>query len=307
MMRILDKIRHFIIWRTLQRRTQHPIYIIPTIDGLKVLGLNFLLLVIGLIYANNYVLLFNFILFCLVLGSMFYTHHNLRGLKILFAGIEHGHELEGNLLKINFQSTNPEGHDRIDIEVFHHDLISFSNTPFYYPFRSMIESHQMYLIFKGRGKKKFKYIGASTSFPLGFFKAFTFFNVDCSFYCYPERIDQHLSILDSELGRNEEKEETELKSYRVGDPLKRVDWKKLAKSNQWYTKSLIGDEDKIIYLDLDSKHQKFENLLKQASYMISSAEINGIEYGIKINHQVVLEAARGSAHQENCLRFISDL
>lgn len=306
-MKILDKIRTFFIWRTLRGRTNHPIYIVPTSDGLKVLSLNFLLLIIGLIYANNYVLLFNFILFCLVLGSMFYTHHNLRGLKLLFGGVENGYEKEGNLLKLSFQSNNNEGHDRLELEAYHQDLISYSADPFFYPANTSIKAFEMNLHFKGRGKKHFRHIGISTKFPLGFFKAFTFFSLDSTFYCFPERIDGQLSILDPEVGHDDEKEETELRNYRLGDPLKRVDWKKLAKSNQWYTRSFSGHENQLIYLNLESENKNFEALLRQASFSISAAEINGAEYGIKINRQIVLEAGRGSVHQENCLRFISEL
>lgn len=306
-MKLFDKIENFIVWKTLRGRKKHPIYIIPTLDGFKVLGLNFLLLIIGLIYANNYVLLFNFILFCLVLGSMFYTHHNLRGLNIFFIGVENGYEKEANLLKITFQSTNPEGHDRIEVEAFHPDLISFSGKPFFMKTQSSIAGHEMSLVFQGRGKKTLNYVGISTKFPLGFFKAFTYFNIDSSFYCYPERVDQKLTIAKLEDGTNNEKEETELRNYRLGDPLKRVDWKKLAKSNHWYTKSLSGNEHQIIYITLEKNSTEIESQIKQASFLISQAETNGMEYGIRMNDQVIITSDKGSIHQENCLRFLSDL
>ncbi len=307
MLTLLDKIRLFFIWKTLQRRSAHPIYIIPTVDGLKVLSLNFLLLIIGLIYANNYVLLFNFILFCVVLGSMFYTHYNLKGLNLLFAGISDGFEKESNHLKLSFTSRNPNGHDRLEVEPFHYDLISFSNDEFSYKNHNPIDTHEMNLTFRNRGQKKLQYICVSTKFPLSFFKAFTYFKIECSFYNFPERANHHIPILCESQGQIDDSDDTELKEYKIGDPLRRVDWKKLAKSNIWYTKAFSGHDFKQIYFNIDSDYENKENLLKQVSYSISTAEVNNLEYGLKINKQIVIEAGKGSLHQENCLRFISDL
>lgn len=291
----------------LQSRKTHPIYIVPTADGAKVLALNFLLLVIGLIYANNYVLLFNFFIFCLVLGSMFYTHYNLRGMRLIFGQVQNGHANEGNLLTLNFNSSNLLGHDRVLVSAYHQEFDAPFEQTFSYPPRTSTLSVTLPLRFKKRGEKMLRHIGISTEFPLGFFKAFTFFTIDSSFVCYPERINNHLSLIENFDGADREESETELKKYIIGDSLKRVDWKRLAKSNLWLTKSLVGEDHLKIYINLSHDETNIEDVLKQAAFSMSEAEINGIDYGLKLNDNVLLEPDKGSYHLEKCLLAISSL
>lgn len=304
-MLLFEKIRFYFIRRMLQSRKTHPIYIVPTADGLKVLGLNFLLLVIGLIYANNYVLLFNFFIFCLALGSMFYTHFNLRGMRLVFSHVQNGHANEGNLLSLNFSSQNLLGHDRILVSVYHDELDGQNKHMFSYPPRASTASVQLALSFKKRGEKTLHHIGISTEFPLGFFKAFTFFSFSSNFICYPERIDSHLSLVENIGGLDREESDTELKKYLIGDSLKRVDWKRLAKSKQWLTKSLVGEDHLKVYINIAHNESNIETVLKQAAFSISEAEINGIDYGLKLNDTILIEPNKGTHHQEKCLLAIS--
>ena len=107
---MITLLKEFFYDRISSSRKAHPIYILPTIDGLKVMALNFILLVMGLIYANNYVLLFNFILFCLFLGSMFYTHFNLSGLTLKNTQFPSMYVNENGVLSLTFNSSNAQGH-----------------------------------------------------------------------------------------------------------------------------------------------------------------------------------------------------
>lgn len=300
-----EKIKNFLIWKTLKSRSIHPIYIIPTANGLKVLTLNFLLLVIGLIYANNYVLLFNFLIFCLTLGSMFYTHYNLRGLNIVFCGVENGYAKESNVLRLSFKTTNQQGHHNLLLKAYHKSLLSYHSNFFSIKENNQLFAHEIDLCFSSRGKQQLKHVGVETTFPLGFFKAFTYYSIDCEFFCYPSRKNIDLNVFEKAIGFDHSEEETEHKKYQLGDPLKRVDWKRVAKSNKWYTKSLVGNENPKVYFSLDTQDTNLEKALEQISFDITTAEINGNEYGIKVNKQLILEASHGKTHQDECLKALT--
>ena len=158
----------------------HPIYILPTADGLKVIILNLILLVMGLVYANNYVLLFNFILFCLFLGSMFYTHFNLSGLTLENAQFPPMHANENGLLNLVFKSTNAQGHYFIR-PYFKSSSIKLMDPKKTFPISSK-DSTTLSISIQAisRGQVNIQSVYVETLFPFNFFRCFTFFRIDKS-------------------------------------------------------------------------------------------------------------------------------
>jgi uncharacterized protein (DUF58 family) len=189
---MINRFKDYFFQRASNSKRVHPIYILPTLDGMKVVALNFILLVMGLVYANNYVLLFNFILFCLFLGSMFYTHFNLSGLSLTSAQFPPLYVNENGILTLHFTSTNAQGHYFIR-PVFKSLRIKINHPQTTFSISSK-DSSTIGVSIQGlkRGQENIQTIYVETLFPFNFFRCFTFFRIDQNCLIYPERTDLRL-------------------------------------------------------------------------------------------------------------------
>jgi uncharacterized protein (DUF58 family) len=286
------------------KRVHHPIYILPTVDGLKVVALNLTLLVLGLIYANNYVLLFNFILFCLFLASMFYTHFNLSGLKLTSTQIPALHVKENGQISLHFSSTNSQGHYFIKPYFKSHLIeIAESEKTFAVPFD---QKSDVAIPIKGikRGEENIHSLYVETLFPFGFFRCFTFFKIDQDSIVYPERenlkIHGEIEIVEN---TSEEGEDFFIREYQIGDSLKRVDWKKLAQTNHWYTRQFQSAKPNPILLVLDKTPT--EETLKSICFAMHSLHHQNIKYGLKLKNDVLVVPENSPRHLNQCLRELA--
>ena len=165
------------------------LYIIPTLDGLKLVLLNLILLIIGLVYANNYVLLFNFILFCLFFASMFYTHFNLQGLKLISAKIQPLHACDNGILTLQFKTTSGLGHFFIGIRI-KNNLIEIQKHSFSFPPNNgSYKSLKVDIPIKAtkRGLVTIDRICIETLFPFHLFCCFAYFKPPLVITIYPEK------------------------------------------------------------------------------------------------------------------------
>lgn len=301
---MLQKIKDFLYNRIANSNRAHPLYIIPTIDGLKVVALNITLLVIGLIYANNYVLLFNFILFCLFLGSMFYTHFNLNGLKLESIRIPSLHVNESGMALLHFSTKNSQGHNFIR-PYFKNSLLEFINPQ--QTFNVSNEHNQTIRIaIKGqkRGVEKIHSLYIETLFPFNFFRCFTFFKIEHEILVYPERsnLNEHLVI--EQIDHNkEEGDEFILREYQIGDSLKRVDWKKLAQSNRWHTRQFQKANPNPVVLVMEDSST--EESLKSICFALHLLHSQNIKYGIKLGNKITITPANSLHHLNHCLRELA--
>jgi len=297
---VFESIKNYFYNKISASRAVHRTYIIPTLDGLKVIALNATLLVIGLVYANNYVLLFNFILFCLFLGSMFYTHFNLSGIKLESVQFPSLHVNENGTALLHFSTKNAQGHSFIRA-YFKSSIIEISDEKSTFPIH-FGHSTTASLSIKGikRGKEKIQSLYIETQFPFNFFRCFTFFRIDQECYTYPERVNfnihEELEIVETS---TDEGDDFFLRDYQTGDSLKRVDWKKLAQTNRWYTRQYQSAKPKPILLVLDKT--PVEDTLKSICFSLHALHHQNIKYGIKLKHDVLISPENSPKHLNHCL------
>lgn len=285
-------------------RLDHPIYIIPTFDGVKVILLNIILLVIGLSYANNYVLLFNFILFCLFLGSMFYTHFNLSGLKLVSVTSPQIHKGEYRELVLYFTSTNSQGHYFLRPS-FKSKLVTIQNPKQTYAISST-NNFSIKILIHGekRGRESINTIYLETLFPFNFFRCFTFYSVDLRLFVFPE-IKSGSNFQKSFVPDliNKESDEFFIREYQTGDSLKRVDWKKLAQTNKWYTRQYVAVNPEPVVFSCDDNAS--EELLSSLCFSIHEMQTRNIPYGLKLGNKSFVAPGNSPFHLLNCLRELA--
>lgn len=286
------------------------LYIIPTIDGLKLLALNLILLVIGLVYANNYVLLFNFILFSLFMGSMYYTHFNLQGLKLISARMNPIHVGDSGNLTLSFKSSSGLGHHFLGIR-FNSHFIKIQDKNFSFSFEGELRILKVDIPISAtkRGITPAPRICIETLFPFHLFRSFVYFNPHLNFIIYPEKKDYHLH---SEKMHTEEKNDEGvdfiLKDFKPGDPLKRVYWKKLAQTNRWYSKNLITPDSAPIVLSLsdnDLTKPELEKELCSLCYALHKCHSQNLKYGLSLG-KIQIFPDHSYYHLNRCLKALAE-
>lgn len=312
-MDVYNRLNIFFLNRlALSSRKEHPIYIIPTANGLKVLALNFLLLVIGLIYANNYVLLFNFLLFCLVLSSMFYTHHNLKFITLKSATSIPGFNQEMAFIDFQLFSTNKQNNYEIKVSVLSNANIECLELKIDQLSANQDNHGLLPLRVHKRGLTIITGIFLETQFPLGFFRCFTFFPQEINLFLYPARIahnnSQQTFLSTDNKNPNDEDDQLNYRDYQRGDSFNRLDWKRFAKNKQMYILELnpLELDAEIIRVDIEASDptELVERKLEQATFSLNAAHQAGRRFGLMINNQLLFDLDNSKAHFANCLQFL---
>lgn len=289
---------------------QGQIYIVPTLDGLKLLALNLILLVIGLVYANNYVLLFNFILFCLFIGSMFYTHFNLQGLQLTVARLNPLHVNESGAMVLNFKTRSALGHHFLNA-TFKNAFISSGKNTLYFSLKenSNVLKIEIPVHAQKRGVSKLHRLCIETRFPFHLFRAFIYFDIELNIVVYPERtkLDLHETLSLSE-EKNDSEEEHYLRTFQPGDPLKRIHWKKFAQTGNLLSKQLASYDKTPVLLGFSredlSKEEK-EKELSSICFGLYKLHSQNIYYGLALD-KITVEPGLSQSHLAKCLKALAE-
>lgn len=289
---------------------QGQLYIVPTLDGLKLLSLNLILLIVGLVYANNYVLLFNFILFCLFIGSMYYTHFNLQGLQIISAKFNPLHATENGVVIFTFKSRSSLGHHFLSIKL-QNEYLQTADELFSFSMKEHQSTLKVDLPVKAlkRGVSTLKRITVETRFPFHLFRAFTYFDVNLQTIIYPEKKQENLH---SETAQAFEKsggeEDYYLKPFQQGDSLKRILWKKFAQTGKLITKQMAADEEQPVVLGFsrdDLTKEEKERELSSICFAIHLIHSQNMNYGLALK-EITIEPGHSQHHLFNCLRALAE-
>lgn len=256
--------------------TPSKVFIVPTSSGMLAFALNFLLLVFGLLFANNYLLLFNFVIFAFFVLSMFYTHFNLQGLCISQISISPGFAESTTKVDL-FLENNKESIKRYDLSVNF-----YLNQQLYKVDNFNLNTHQKIvqssLVLPVRGKYQIKRVEVSTLFPLNLFRSFVYFDLNTSIISFPKPIQSksHQNLFDINFYVSDD--EIKLREYLSGNNVKNIFWKK-------------STGDKIIYKEYSTINQN-KNIIDFSDYIDpfnlerSLSELSGI---VSHHHQSKVE------------------
>ena len=302
---MINKIKNYFYNKISSSRQTHPIYILPTLDGLKVVFLNIVLLTMGLTYANNYILLLNFVLFCLFLGSMFYTHFNLSGLRIISVSVPSIHVGETKELILYFTSSNSQGHHFLTPGIKSSLISLLVNDKKFSLSKDNNYTLKIPISALKRGREKLDNVYLETLFPFHFFRCFTFFSLQNDIYIYPEIKQGKNSFLRLRANLlNKEADDFFIRDFHTGDSLKRVDWKKLAQTNKWYTRQ--PDKEKPEPVILECGENENEESLSSICYSIHELHNLNASYGLKIANKKYIQPTHSAQHLQTCLRELAN-
>ena len=295
------------------RLTHRNVYILPTRAGLM-LGLTLLLLLVGSInYQLNLGYLLTFLLLgCSVVG-MHVCHGNLRGLQLRLEPPEPCFARQNALMAITLDNPGRARHG-IAVGEAGTGRWSWTDVPAQGSARVQVGWAP-----PGRGRHALPRLTAQTGFPLGTFRVWTYWRPAAEQLVYPAPETPAPPLPPGEPrpgGVNARHARTSgefdgVRSYRRGDPMKAVVWKKAAQRWAAGRDELVSRDQAAhlqtheLWLDLaQCGGADIERRLSRVCAWVLAAERLGLDYGLRLpGHEIPPD--QGPAHQRRCLEALA--
>jgi uncharacterized protein (DUF58 family) len=293
--------------------TQRRVYILPTGAGL---GFGALLLVL-LIGSINYNLGLGFALTFTALScaivDMVFTYRNLAHLHLRPARVQE--VFAGEEAQFELQLVNRTGYDRFALRV---DVDGAGEERHV----ADVAAGASAALVLGVPTERRGWLAAprmvlATRFPLGLFRAWSYWRPDLSalVYPFPEPDAPPLPLSAAAhakgAGRAGQDDFAGIRSYQPGDPMRHLAWRQIARldpafGGQLATKHFEGGASDELVLDFGALPPQLdlELRLSRMARWVLEAEQRALPYGFRLGGQA-FEPALGAAHRAACLRALA--
>lgn len=300
------------------RLQRQRVYIFPTRFGLLFAAMIGVMLIGGINYNNSMAYVLTFILSSILMIGILYTYRNLAGLvftaqlpEAVFSGqTAHFPILIDNRdqnARYSIQLTR-QRQPRKSLSIFHADADLLIDIP-----ENCLHRISLQREMQQRGVVPYGKLRISTTFPLGLFRAWAWYEVNTACIVYPKpagfqpmpesiQIDQQDHVgtqrgTDDFIG---------FRNYRDGDASHSIAWKQYARERGFLVTRFQGQGSrKLIFSTTQVKSAiSIETVLSQLCQWIIQAEQQGLLYGLDIDgFQVPVSA--GERHQQQCLEALA--
>lgn len=288
---------------------QGNIYILPTRAGWAYAATLLVMLLASINYQLNLGYALTFLLCGAGLIAMQQTHGNLRRLTLrvkspqpVFAGDRAVLELvlasptrERYGIGVGLHHAGPQGMAWIDVPAQGSETARLAFVP------------------ERRGRHHLPTLMAETNFPLGLFRAWTVWRPAGQVLVYPrpEQPAHALPAAQAAPGGGQQAvvrsggEFDGVRSYRRGDPLRQVVWKKVAKSGEMVSRDTSSSASRELWLDFQhTATTETEARLSRLAAWVLSAERQGARFGLRLPGQE-LACASGEAQRRAALEALA--
>ncbi|MEW8506694.1 MAG: DUF58 domain-containing protein [Candidatus Thiodiazotropha sp.] len=288
------------------RVVSRSIYILPTRQGM-LLALMLLLMLAGSInYGSNLGHLMTFLLGGIWLITILHTWRNLLGISIQPG--DAASVFAGQTADFTLRVLNNSGSTRYGITL---NTKKQPGATVDIPPNSGAELH-LPIKTQRRGILPIPEITVHTTFPFGLFSAWSYAQLDLSCLVYPKPAEQgepptraiynHSDSGDRGVGADDF---IGLRSYRLGDSPRQIDWKAHARERGLLSKQFGGDRSEQVRLDW-SLLEAFdrEQRLSLLCRFILQAEEREQSYSLRMPEEKI-PTGSGPLHQQRCLSLLA--
>ena len=151
-----------------------------------------------------------------------------------------------------------------------------------------------------------------TRFPFGLFHAWSYIYLDMSTWVYPRPLgnqnlpsgQQYERLGTGNLFKEGNEDFMGHRNYQLGDSPRHIDWKAVAREQDWMVKQFTDLNATTVWLDGNTLSSNIESTLSQLCLWILIAEQQKVEYGLKLATHII-KPASGEQHREQCLRILA--
>ncbi len=273
--------------RDTQALTQRNVYILPTRAGWAFCATLVVMLLAAINYQLNLGYALTFLLGGAALASMHQTHANLRGLTLQLKSPQP--VFAGEPATIEIVLTSPGGaRPGVGLGVLAQQRRDMAWVDV--PGHGSVPAHLRFVP-SSRGRHRLPTLVADTHFPLGLFRAWTVWRPAAEVLAYPapEQPAQPLPNTSAMTGadrplRNGAGSEFDgVRAWRRGDALRRIVWKKLAKSGELVSRDTQASNAHVLWLDFSvAGGADTESRLRRLSAWVLAAEALGLNFGLRL-------------------------
>jgi uncharacterized protein (DUF58 family) len=291
------------------RLVQKNIYILPTRAGLLYAVLLIALLIGSINYQLNLGYLLTFMLAGVGVMSMHVTHGNLRGVTLAVQEPEPA--FAGQQAKLRLTLTAPDKH-RYGISVQcgasgHVSLVDIEP--------GVPTQHDIAVAAPKRGLHDLDRLTIQTRFPLGIWRAWTYWRPALQLLVYPapehpapplpELVAVPAGNRDAAHRQGTSGEFDGVRAYRAGDALKRVVWKKFAKADELVSRDDVALVKSMLVLDLaDTPAASLELQLSRLTSWVLTCDKHDLPFELRL-HSTVLPCGSGHTHKHAALKLLA--
>ena len=256
-------------------------------------------------FSNNLIFAMTFLLIGIAMVSWWQTRSNLHGLQLSEWRCEPVYA--GQKVQYRLAIDNPTNIERFGLRLETEDSLSTDTL-------SVIADTQIETILTRvaelRGVLEPVDVHLVSSFPIGLFEARMATPLLPTCLVYPAPGGSQ-TLPDQASGqhahqRRESGSFTEMRRYAPGDPLSRIAWQALARSDEVYTKDFDGADGKpALWLTWEMTQTGIpDEKLSQLCRWVLEAQRQGREYGLDIPGAKVIPA-NDESHRRSCLRALA--
>jgi uncharacterized protein (DUF58 family) len=286
--------------------TQRNIYIVPTRAGLMFV----LVLLVMLLASINYQLSLGYVLTFLLAGagfvSMHLTHNTLRGVTLHLKPPTSGFAGEPMTLEILFTSPTRTQHG---LGLSFEDAPDRGHDVFVdVPAGGQAVAHLAFVP-PWRGLHALPTLHVETRYPLGLFRAWTVWRPAAQALAWPRPevpsppwpASPDVAGEAAPQQRSTSGEFDGVRSYRRGDPLKRIVWKKVAKGGDLVSRDHVSAAQQELWLDWQQAQLSgTEPKLSRLAAWVVAADAAGLPHGLRLPG-LELAPGQGPSHRRASL------
>tara|TARA_B100000446_G_scaffold93554_1_gene87700 strand:- start:1442 stop:2374 length:933 start_codon:yes stop_codon:yes gene_type:complete len=282
--------------------SQRSIFILPSKIGFMFALLLILLMVTAINYQNSLIFALAFWLFSVALSAMIFSFRNLSGLVIKTSHPAFGFVGEHIEIPIRLKS-NKRQHQGLEIAWLKEDLrevaiMANKEKEITIPFQ-----------LQKRGHLETPRLSLKSYYPFGLYKCWTWLSLKTPGVVFPKPIFSPFIAGEGE--GNDTQSDISLsvgndefmgfRNYQVGDSLKHVAWKYLAKGKGLLSKEYDSQQLSMQWLDWHSlQNMSLESRLSHLCGWVLQAEQEGRAYGLRLP-TITIQPGQGDQHRTHCL------
>ena len=285
---------------------QKRIFIFPSRIGLFYSLCLFLMLLTAINYQNNMSYALTFLLATLFVVAVLHTYANLSGLTIRAVRAQAGFPGQQAEFEILVERRRRRDHYALHVKwpASTEALFNLVGDDSY--------RVRLYAPLDARGWHHPGRLLVESTYPLGLLRCWTWIDLDLLALVYPRPLaSPELPGLDSARPDGAavpvpgSDDFFGFRDYRVGDSLRQVHWKGLARGQALQTKQYTAYADRSVWLDWDMfVGQGIEQRLSHLCYWVLEFERNREEYGLRLPGRVI-EPGCGDKHRDQILKELA--
>lgn len=288
--------------------TQRNVYILPTRPGLMLGATLLVLLVASINYQLNLGYLLTFLLAGSAVVGMHVCHGTLRGLTLHLAPPAPAFAGAPAVLEVQLASQRRTPRHAIGLAIAEVGQWTWTDVP-----AQGTATVQVAFRPGRRGVHPVPALTAETRFPLGTFRVWTFWRPAAQVLVYPtpEAVPPPLppgeprSSGAGRAARTDSGDFDGVRAYRRGDPMRRIVWKKAARSDELVSRDSEPAQRHELWLDFATAGPREpEARLSRLCAWVLAADRLGLDYGLRLPGQSV-PPGTGPGHRLRCLEALA--